>query len=103
MQDDAAVKLLAELSVPSPMGHYSLQSSLIYYKQRIWVGNSTSLQQRILQALHASAIGGHSGYEATYKRMKRLFAWPRMKHDIKTFVSQCSVCQQAKSLKESLT
>lgn len=97
LQDEAAVKLLSELSVSSPVGYYCLKSGIIYYKQRIWVGNYTSLQQRILQALRASAIGGHSGYEVTYKRIKRLFAWPRMKHDMKNFVSQCSVCQQAKS------
>lgn len=54
-------------------------------------------QQHILQALHASAIGGHSGFPATYHRVKHLFAWPKMKQFIKDFVKSCSICQQAKS------
>jgi len=43
LQDEAAMKLLSELSVSSPVGHYSLHSGLIYYKHRIWVGNTISL------------------------------------------------------------
>jgi hypothetical protein len=42
-------------------------------------------------------VGGHSGIEATYNRVKILFAWPHMKQTVHHFVSQCSVCQQAKS------
>jgi len=49
-----------------------------------------------LQALHSSGVGGHSGFYATYHRVKALFAWPKMKHTIKSFVEQCTVCQQAK-------
>lgn len=50
-----------------------------------------------MTALHASAIGGHSGYEVTYNRVKKMFAWPKMKQSIKDFVAQCPICQQAKS------
>ena len=47
--------------------------------------------------LHASPIGGHSGYLVTYKRIKALFYWPNMKDTIQKFVAACSVCQQAKA------
>lgn len=80
----------------SPQGHYSLKDGLIWYKHRIWVGSNTSIQAKILSALHSSAIGGHSGYEATYKRVKQLFAWPKFKQTIQAFVAQCTICQQAK-------
>jgi hypothetical protein len=56
-----------------------------------------SAQQHILQSLHASGIGGHSGVLATYQRAKRMFAWPNMKQTVTTFVSTCTTCQQAKS------
>ena len=75
-QDPDTAKLLQELSIQSPSGHYTLTKGIIYFKSRIWVGNAASIQQQILFALHASAVGGHSGYEATYHRVKRLFAWP---------------------------
>lgn len=53
-------------------------------------------QQHILQALHDSGIGGHSGITATYKRIQGLFAWPKMKESVHRFVQQCTTCQQAK-------
>lgn len=34
--------------------------------------------------------------EATYYRVKQLFAWSQLKQSVQTFVSQCSTCQQAK-------
>ena len=97
LSDEVASKLLTTLSTSSPVGHYKLVDGLIKYKDRIWVGNSTTLHSKILHALHSSAIGGHSGYEATYNRVKKLFAWPGLKHSIKEFVAQCTICQQAKS------
>jgi hypothetical protein len=92
-----AAKLLAALSILSPQGFYILQDGLIRYKGRIWIGNDHTLQQKILASLHSSAVGGHSGYEATYKRVKHLFSWPKLKFTVKDFVAQCLTCQQAKS------
>lgn len=42
-------------------------------------------------------VGGHSGFLATYQRIKALFSWPGMKKDIRTYVASCVVCQQAKA------
>lgn len=50
-----------------------------------------------MQSLHSSAVGGHSGFQATYYRIKALFAWPKMKQMIKAYVQTCATCQQAKS------
>ena len=65
-------------------------------KKRIWLGNNKELQLQIMSALHASPAGGHSGFPVTYRRIKQLFAWPAMKSAVKSFVAQCSICQQAK-------
>ncbi|XP_062187935.1 uncharacterized protein LOC133891241 [Phragmites australis] len=96
-QDPKATQLLTELSINSSQGNFKLLNGVIRYKGRIWVGNNTSVQQRIIQALHTSAVGGHSGFLATYQRIKSLFAWSHMQKMIKAFVEQCAVCQQAKS------
>lgn len=95
--DPQSAKLLAELSIVSSQGFYTIQDGLIKVKNRIWVGAATQIQQKILTSLHSSAIGGHSGYEVTYKRVKHLFAWPHLKQSVQAFVAQCQVCQQAKS------
>lgn len=41
-------------------------------------------------------MGRHSGFPVTYRRVRRLFAWPKMKDTIRQYVCTCSVCQQAK-------
>lgn len=60
------------------------------------MGNNLTMQQKIIQALHSSPMGGHSGFPVTYKRIKHLFAWPGLKSMIQEFVSHCTICQQAK-------
>lgn len=58
----------------------------------------TSVQTRRLEIISAAqaAIGGHSGVEATYKRVRDLFSWPGMKNDIQKFIQSCEICRQAK-------
>jgi hypothetical protein len=50
----------------------------------------------VLQALHSSGLGGHSGINATYQKVKALFAWPNLKEDVKDYVTKCQVCKKAK-------
>lgn len=50
----------------------------------------------MLQAVHSSGVGGHSGVTATYHRVKKIFHWPGMKKSIQNYVASCAVCQQAK-------
>jgi hypothetical protein len=89
-------KPLSTLAISNPSSHFTLQQGIIKYKGNIWVDNIKSIQQQILQSLHASPLGGHSGFPATYKRIRNLFAWPGMKNMIHHFISHCTTCQQAK-------
>ena len=90
-------QLLTELSVHSSNDRgFTLVEGLIRFKGRVWAGRNELAQQHVMQAMHSSGIGGHSGFHATYHRIKVLFAWPKMKATIRTFVQQCAVCQQAK-------
>ena len=50
-----------------------------------------------MQALHASAVGGHSGALVTHNCIKKMFYWPHMKKNIQDYVVACAVCQQAKT------
>lgn len=61
------------------------------------MGNNTIAQRHILQALHNSGLGGHSGITTTLNRIKQLFSWPKMKDTVQTFVQSCDICQKAKS------
>jgi hypothetical protein len=91
--------LLQELAVLSPNAKgFSLEHGLIKYKGRLVIGSNSGLQTKMIAALHASAVGGHSGVQASYKRIRSLYHWNGMKVDVETFVQQCSVCQQAKHI-----
>ncbi|XP_052179891.1 uncharacterized protein LOC127793149 [Diospyros lotus] len=45
---------------------YTLRAGLLRYIGRMVIGEDPQLRTRILQALHASPIGGHSGLNVTY-------------------------------------
>ena len=96
--DPAATRLIQELSLnPSAHPPFSLHSGVLRHKGRIWLGQNAPVQLKVIEALHNSAVGGHSGFPVTFGRIKQLFYWPGMKSAVRSFVASCSVCQQAKS------
>jgi hypothetical protein len=73
--DENSKSLLSKLSIePTAVPHYTFQNGLLRYKNRIWVGANHKLQLKLMQAYHSSALGGHSGVQVTYIRMKKLFS-----------------------------
>jgi hypothetical protein len=95
-QDPTAKKILTQLAVGGQLAHYTITQGVIRYKGRIWLGSNQEMHQKVMSALHDSAVGGHSGFPVTYRRIKSNFAWPGMKHQIREFVQGCQICQQAK-------
>jgi hypothetical protein len=96
-QDPTAQDLLTKLVVsPSSVPNFSLVNGVIRYKQRVWLGSNKPLQLDVINALHDSPIGGHSGVPAMYYKVKQLFFWTGMKADIYSYIHSCTVCQQAK-------
>lgn len=95
--DPHAQQLLQQLAISSPnTAGYSLENGLIRYKGNVWIGNNSALQTKLITACHSSALGGHSGTQATYYRLKKHFAWKGMKQDVDSYIKQCSICQHAK-------
>lgn len=79
-------------------GKFKLYDGLLYFGDRLFVPPESELQQRVLQELHSSPVGGHSGYRATLARVASGFYWPLLAKMVKTFVSQCHICQQHKAV-----
>jgi len=75
---------------------YTLKAGLLRYKGWLVIGEDPQLRTRILQTLHASPIGGHSGLNVTYNKVRQLFYWPGMKKEVTTYVLACFVCQKCK-------
>jgi hypothetical protein len=64
--------MLAELAVHNPNEQgFRIQEGLVYKQNQLLVGQNLGLQTKIIKALHASAIGGHSRVQATYQRVKK--------------------------------
>lgn len=91
--DDETKKLISKLTLGvSTSPGYTLQDGIIKFHGRIWVENNELAQQYILQALHSSGIGGHSGIHATYHRVKSLFAWPKLKQIVVSSIFNLAQC-----------
>lgn len=95
--DTRAQELLTQLAIVSPdkKGH-ELHDGLIRYKGRLWIGNNSALQTKLIHAMHGTAVGGHSGVRATYQRVCKQYYWPGIKQQVEEYVKQCQLCQQAK-------
>lgn len=65
-------------------------------KGKLVVGKDTDVRLHILNWLHDSALGGHSGRDATLHRIKSLFYWPKMNLEVQNYIRNCSVCQKNK-------
>nr|KYP76053.1 Retrovirus-related Pol polyprotein from transposon 17.6 [Cajanus cajan] len=76
--------------------HYKWQNGELRRKGKLVVGNNLELRKDLLVWLHASATGGHSGINATMKRVKSVVYWKGLISDVRRFIQQCSVCQQCK-------
>ena len=85
--DPVSSDMLIKLSInPDELPGFSLRDGVIRRGSTIWIGDNIPLQQKILHATHSSALGGHSGFPATYTRLKQLFSWKGLKASARNFV-----------------
>ena len=75
---------------------YQKRGDLFYYRGKILINPSSSLTQLLLSEHHDTPVGGHSGYEKTYQRLKRVVYWHGMKNSIKKYIRECEICQRCK-------
>lgn len=76
--------------------HYTWVNNQLRWKDKLIVGNVEALRQRIVSAWHDSAVGGHSGIQVTYKKLKAVLHWRKMLKDVIQYVSICDVYQRNK-------
>ncbi|GKC72762.1 transposon ty3-I gag-pol polyprotein [Tanacetum coccineum] len=65
-------------------------------KGKLVVGNNEELRQQLLQYFHADLSGGHSGVQATLKRIIGLCYWKKLRQQVKVFVAIYRLCQTNK-------
>ncbi|CAH9138635.1 unnamed protein product [Cuscuta epithymum] len=84
------------ISQPDQYKDYKISKGLLYYRGRLVLPSSSTRIPKILMEYHATAMGGHSGYFRTMKRISNLFYWQGMKKEIQKYVEGCAVCQTNK-------
>ncbi|PNY08611.1 Ty3/gypsy retrotransposon protein [Trifolium pratense] len=85
--------ILGECSDP----HYQVRNDMLFWKSRLVVPSDKPIIDSLLQEFHASPLGGHAGISRTKARLATQFYWPTMNRDIRDFVTQCLIYQQAKA------
>lgn len=53
-------------------------------------------REDIIRYYHESLIGGHKGVTKTYRRIRSLFDWPRLRRDVEDYIRSCQSCQEQK-------
>lgn len=98
-QDEECAALIGKLDSGEEVAPgFSLhQDHLCCYQGGVVVPRGSPWIRRMLHEFHDSALGGHSGFLRTYKRVANNLFWMGMKGDIHEYVANCSVCQRSKS------
>lgn len=90
-------KLMREVAVGSiEKKGYTVVSGRLFYKNYLVLPRLSVHIPQILHEYHDGVMGGHSGILKTIKHIQQLFYWPRMKEDVKKYVTECSTCQKHK-------
>ncbi|KAK2377970.1 hypothetical protein QL285_078584 [Trifolium repens] len=98
-KENTQLQVLVKECLKQPRGSfpYSVKDEHLFWKGRIVLAANIPLFRKILLEYHSSPIGGHAGITRTAARISAQFFWPKLKADVKLFVQQCTVCQQAKT------
>jgi hypothetical protein len=70
-------------------------NDVLWFKDRLYI--PPPLRKKLFLKHHSSVYAGHFGYKPTYSHISRLYFWPHMSNDIKTWCSQCDICQRIKT------
>lgn len=74
MLDEECKKLITSLILqPTRKEPYTYNQELINYKNRLHIESGGDLRKKILTQMHDSSLGGHSGQQHTYRRVKQTF------------------------------
>nr|GEZ93895.1 Ty3/gypsy retrotransposon protein [Tanacetum cinerariifolium] len=82
-------KLIEQLEQKSDsLPQHTQHDGLVYFQGRLFIPNIPHLRLLLLQEFHTSTLGGHSGMQATFRRMLPSFYWPTLKQDVHEFIKK---------------
>lgn len=97
-EDTALQQIIKELQSNAQSHlHYKWHNEALTRKGKLVIGNNEALKRSILEWMHSSPQGGHSGIEVTARKVHTLFYWHKMKESVTEFIRLCRVCQKCKA------
>ncbi|GJT66424.1 retrotransposable element Tf2 [Tanacetum coccineum] len=80
----------------SKNSRYTWSANELRRKGKLVVGNDEQLRLKLVSHFHESPTGGHSGVQATMKRLAAYFYWKGLKKMVKQQIHLCDICQRNK-------
>ena len=75
---------------------YIWKDNQLTRKGRLVVGKDLALQNKLIRFFHEEGTGGHSGMQATIKRISTVLFWKGMEKQGREFIRGCDTCQRFK-------
>ncbi|WZZ36193.1 hypothetical protein YC2023_019594 [Brassica napus] len=94
---DPYLMRIGKLAEERPGQPYAKRNGLIYFNKRLVIPPNSSFIASLLREFHDTPLGGHSRVLRTLKRLSQQFYWPSMNKTVHNYVTECDVCQRAKS------
>jgi transposase InsO family protein len=76
-----------------------IHEGLLYFNNRLYIPEG-EVRTEIIQQVHESYCGGHSGKHGTYQKLSQWYFWPKMTDTIERFVCNCLTCKRTKAYRE---
>ena len=96
VQGDEKLKAIVQalLADRSSQTDFQLKGGMLCHEGRIVVPKQSPRIAWFLHEFHDTAMGGHSGYLRTYKKIASVVYWEGMRKRIHEYVQACEVCQR---------
>lgn len=87
--DEVVQSIMAKLVAGSDeVSCHTFFNDTLRYNGKLYIGSTGDLRSIIIQELHNSGSGGHSGLKATLTRIIQFFYWPNMATTITNAVKE---------------
>lgn len=86
-----------------PLAESHEENGLIYYRDKLFIPEDTSLRLRLLRTHHDTPVAGHPGKAGTLELLSREYWWPSVRKDCDQYVRNCHHCKRVKASREPPT